>query len=42
MKGARVAVVDDVMTTGHTVNAFATCLKKAGAKSVEIWVVARA
>ena len=42
LKGARVAVVDDVMTTGHTVNAFANCLKKAGAKSVEIWVVARA
>lgn len=41
-KGARVAVLDDVMTTGHTVNAFATCLKKTGAKSVEVWVVARA
>ena len=41
-KGARVAVIDDVMTTGHTVNAFATCLKKAGAKSIEVWVVARA
>ena len=41
-KGARVAVVDDVMTTGHTVNAFAACLKKAGAKSIEVWVVARA
>lgn len=41
-KGTRVAVVDDVMTTGHTVNAFAACLKKAGAKSVEVWVVARA
>lgn len=41
-KGARVAVLDDVMTTGHTVNAFATCLKKAGAKWIEVWVVARA
>lgn len=41
-KGARVAVVDDVMTTGHTVNAFATCLKKAGAEWLEVWVVARA
>jgi ComF family protein len=41
-KGARVAVLDDVMTTGHTVNAFATCLKKTGAKSIEVWVVARA
>ncbi len=41
-KGTRVAVLDDVMTTGHTVNAFAACLKKAGAKSIDVWVVARA
>lgn len=41
-KGARVAVLDDVMTTGHTVNAFAACLKKAGATRIEAWVVARA
>jgi ComF family protein len=38
----RLAVVDDVMTSGATAEAIARCLLKAGAKSVEIWVVARA
>lgn len=38
----RLAVVDDVMTTGHTVNAIARCLRAAGAKDVQIWVLARA
>lgn len=39
--GMRVAVVDDVMTSGATVDAVARCLRKAGALSVEVWVVAR-
>mgnify|MGYP003333540630 CR=1 FL=1 len=38
----QVAVVDDVMTTGHTANAVARCLRKAGAKDVHVWVLARA
>ncbi len=38
----KVAVVDDVMTTGHTAHAVAQCLRKAGAKEVHVWVVARA
>ncbi len=38
----RVAVVDDVMTTGHTVNAAARSLHVAGAKDVQVWVLARA
>jgi ComF family protein len=38
----RVAVVDDVMTSGHTVNAVAKCLRRAGVEEVEVWVVARA
>jgi ComF family protein len=38
----RIAVVDDVMTSGATADAIASCLHQAGAKSVEIWVVARA
>lgn len=37
-----VAIVDDVMTSGHTADALARCLMKAGAKKVSVWVVARA
>lgn len=37
-----VAIVDDVMTTGHTVNELARALKRAGARRVEVWVIARA
>lgn len=40
--GKRLAIVDDVMTSGHTANALARCLKQAGAKEVVVWVVARA
>ena len=39
--GARVAVVDDVMTTGATASAAAAALRAAGAVRVEAWVVAR-
>ncbi len=42
MKNLRVALVDDVMTTGSTVQAAAQCLQAAGVQDVEIWVVARA
>jgi ComF family protein len=38
----RVAILDDVVTTGHTVNALANCLKQAGALDIHIWCVARA
>ena len=37
-----IAIVDDVMTTGHTVNELARALKRAGAERVEVWVIARA
>ncbi|MDZ7791063.1 MAG: ComF family protein [Xanthomonadales bacterium] len=37
-----VALVDDVMTTGTTLDACARALKKAGVARVEVWVVARA
>jgi ComF family protein len=40
--GQRVAIVDDVMTSGHTVNAVAAALRKAGAAEVAVWIVARA
>jgi len=39
--GGTVAVVDDVMTTGATLNEIASVLKKAGASRVVNWVVAR-
>jgi ComF family protein len=39
--GARVAMVDDVLTTGATLEALAEVLLEAGAASVEAWVVAR-
>jgi ComF family protein len=41
LTGATVAVVDDVMTTGATLDELARTLKRAGAARVENWVVAR-
>lgn len=40
--GQHVAVLDDVMTSGATLNEAAAALKKAGAREVSLWVVARA
>ena len=39
--GRRIAVVDDVMTTGSTLDELARILKRAGAAQVRGWVVAR-
>jgi ComF family protein len=41
LTGRRVAVVDDVMTTGSTAAEIAQVLRQAGAAAVEIWVLAR-
>ena len=41
LAGARVAVLDDVMTTGATLEEIAATLKRAGAARVVNWVVAR-
>jgi ComF family protein len=41
LDGESIVIVDDVMTTGATVNALANELKRAGAGSVSVWVLAR-
>lgn len=38
----RVAILDDVVTTGSTANELARMLRKAGAEHIEVWSVARA
>lgn len=42
LQGQHIAVVDDVMTSGATLNELAKTLKRAGAAQVDVWVVARA
>jgi len=37
-----VALIDDVMTSGSTAHAAANCLRNAGVKQIQVWVVARA
>ncbi len=41
VRGQHVAVIDDVMTTGTSLDALAATLKRAGAREVSCWVVAR-
>lgn len=40
VKGKRILVIDDVLTTGATANAVAKVLKRVGAKSVYLLTVA--
>jgi ComF family protein len=42
LEGLRVAIVDDVLTTGATMDAIAKVLKSAGAMHVAAWTLARA
>ena len=42
VEGRNIAIVDDVITTGATVNSLATALRLAGAADVQAWAVARA
>jgi ComF family protein len=42
LPATHVAIVDDVVTTGSTVNEIARVLKRAGAKRVDVWALARA
>ncbi|MDD4929459.1 MAG: ComF family protein [Gallionella sp.] len=41
LSGMRVALVDDVLTTGASLNALADAVKKQGAIEIDAWVVAR-
>ena len=41
VRSARIALVDDVLTTGATAQAAARTLLAAGARDVQVWVVAR-
>lgn len=40
--GKRIAIVDDVMTSGSTLDSLARALLDAGASEIQCWVVARA
>lgn len=42
VSGLHIALVDDVMTTGTSLDELAATLKRAGAREVSCWVVARA
>ncbi|MDH4286923.1 MAG: phosphoribosyltransferase family protein, partial [Gallionella sp.] len=41
LSGKRVALVDDVLTTGASLNALAAAVQKRGAREIQVWVVAR-
>lgn len=41
VEGKHIAIVDDVMTSGASLDALAGALKRAGAREVSAWVVAR-
>jgi len=41
LQGLKLAIIDDVITTGATINALGSALKAAGADRVEAWAVAR-
>ncbi len=42
VRGPRVALVDDVMTTGSTVAECARVLRAGGATEIEVWAIGRA
>lgn len=40
-RGQRVAIIDDVMTSGASVNSLSQVLRQAGATDIQVWLVAR-
>lgn len=42
LPAGHIAILDDVVTTGSTVNELAKVLRRAGAKRIEVWAIARA
>jgi len=38
---AHIALIDDVLTTGHTANAAAKLLRQKGVETIELWTIAR-
>lgn len=41
ISGLRVAVLDDVMTTGHTISEFCKTLQDSNVASIDVWCIAR-
>lgn len=39
--GLKIALIDDVITTGHTITACSMVLRKMGAHTIDVWCVAR-
>lgn len=37
-----VVIIDDVITSGHSVSALAHCLRRAGVQQIDVWALARA
>jgi len=37
----KIAVIDDVYTTGETMKSICNCLQIAGAQNIEVWIIAR-
>jgi len=42
LRAKHIAIIDDIVTTGHTVNEMARILRRAGAERIDIWACARA
>ena len=41
VQGLRILIMDDVMTTGATVESLSKSLLQAGAEAVQVWTLAR-